>query len=364
PPARPEPLLQGADLRIGRLLAADRSFENLRLQLKRQEDEWLLSASGPAVEGSLRWPLQPAGRAVYRAELQRLQLRAPQRSPEAAEAAVAADESPPRDPAQLPGLSLRCRSLRVNGHELGQLQLEAVPVPNGLALSTFSLKGELEMQGSGSWTRVRGESSAQLSLGARGRGLRPLFEALGYAPSLDAEKIRLQASLAWAPHAGGLKTELLGGGFSLDLEKGVLMAVEPGAGRVLGLLNFYALPRRLTLDFRDVVSKGLAFDTLKGDFRIEQGNAWTDNLKINGPSLKMEIEGRVGLAARDYDQKVTIHPQLSPGVALAGTLAGGPAVGLGILLAQQLFKKPIEDMSELSYRLRGPWDNPTIDKDG
>lgn len=142
------------------------------------------------------------------------------------------------------------------------------------------------------------------------------------------------------------------------------MAVQPGAGRILGLLNFYALPRRLTLDFRDVVNKGLAFDTLKGDFRIEDGNAWTDNLKIRGPSLRMEIQGRVGLAARDYDQKITIQPQVSSGVALAGTLAGGPAVGLALLVAQQLFKKPLAEMSELSYRLRGPWDNPTIDRGG
>jgi uncharacterized protein (TIGR02099 family) len=362
PPAKSEPLLQRAELRIGRLLAADQSFENLRLQLAREGAEWLLTANAPALEGSMRWPLQSTGRTMYRAELQRLQLRAPERG--AGDTDTTAADTPPRDPATLPGLSLRCRSLRVNEHELGQLQVEAVPVPGGLSLTTFGLKGDLELQGSGSWTRADGESSAQLSLGARGRQLRPLFEALGYAPSLDAEKVRVQASLAWAPHAGGLKTETLGGGFNLDLENGVLMAVEPGAGRVLGLLNFYALPRRLTLDFRDVVSKGLAFDTLKGDFRIEQGNAWTDNLRIRGPSLKMEIEGRVGLAARDYDQKVTIHPQLTPGVALAGTLAGGPAVGLGILLAQQLFKKPIEEMSELSYRLRGPWDNPSIDRDG
>ncbi len=130
------------------------------------------------------------------------------------------------------------------------------------------------------------------------------------------------------------------------------------------MLNFTALPRRLTLDFRDVISKGLAFDTLKGDFRIEDGNAWTDNLKIRGPSLKMEIEGRVGLAARDYDQKITIQPQVSQGVALAGAVAGGPAVGLGILLAQRLFKKPLEEMSELSYRLRGSWDDPTIERGG
>ena len=365
-PAEPAmPLLQRADLRIGRLLAADQVFEKLQLQLTRDTGDWLLTTGGPSVEGTLRWPRQPAGRAIYQADLQRLKLSASQAGDQDMDATAleSDDDAPPRDPAALPGLSLRCRNLQVNEHALGALQIEAVPVPDGLALSTLSLNGDLDVQGSGSWTRSGGESSAQLSLSAKGSKLKQMFAALGYEPSLEAEKVRLQASLAWSPNAEGIKTEMLGGGFSLDLEKGVLLTVEPGAGRVLGLLNFTALPRRLTLDFRDVVSKGLAFDTLKGDFRIEQGNAWTDNLKIRGPSLKMEIEGRVGLAARDYDQKITIHPQVSEGVALAGTLAGGPAVGLGLLLAQRLFKKPLEEMSELSYRLRGSWDNPTIDKD-
>ncbi|MGH8562035.1 MAG: YhdP family protein, partial [Nevskiales bacterium] len=366
PPAAGPALLQRADLRFGRLLAAGQVFDNLRLQLTPDNGDWQLNASAPSVEGSLRWPRRSGGRITYRADLQRLSLRALQQESTDAGSGVTDedDKTPPRDPATLPGLSLRCRSLRINEHDLGQLQIEAVAVPNGLALSTLSLNGDLEVQGSGSWTRMEGESSAQLSLSAKGRKLKQMFAALGYAPSLEADKVRLQSSLAWAPRADGIKTEALGGGFSLDLEKGVLMAVEPGAGRILGLLNFYALPRRLTLDFRDVVSEGLVFDTLKGDFRLEDGNAWTDNLRIRGPSIKkMEITGRIGLVARDYDQKVTIQPQVSSGVALAGAVAGGPAVGLALLVAQQLFKKPLENMSELSYRLRGPWDNPSIERD-
>jgi uncharacterized protein (TIGR02099 family) len=357
------PLLQAADLRFGRLLVADQIFEDLRLQLTRESNDYLLNASSTSVEGTMRWPQRTAGRQIYRADLQRLVLRAREQTPAENEAAAAEnDKTPPRDPASLPGLSLRVRNLRVGEHDMGQLQIDAVPVANGLSLSTLTLTGDLEVQGSGSWTRLDGESSAQLSLSAKGSKLKQIFAALGYAPSLEAEKVRLQASLAWSPRADGIKTEALGGGFNLDLEQGVLMAVEPGAGRILGLLNFTALPRRLTLDFRDVLSKGLAFDTLKGDFRIEDGNAWTDNLKIRGPSLRMEIEGRVGLAARDYDQKITIQPQVTQGVALAGAVAGGPAVGLAILVAQRLFKKPLEEMSELSYRLSGPWDDPIIDR--
>jgi uncharacterized protein (TIGR02099 family) len=356
------PVIRSVDVALGRLLVAEQAFENLRIKLAPENRDWLLSLNSPAVTGTVRWQQQPAGRTTYRAELKHLVLRAPEQEPDEAESTTASPAEP-MDPSTLPGLSLNCHSLRVNEHDLGSLQIEAVPVGKGLSLSTLNLNGDLNVQGSGNWTRLDNKSSAQLSLSVRGSKLKQMFAALGYVPSLDAEKVKVQASLAWEPHAEGIKTEALGGGFSLDLEDGVMMAVEPGAGRVLGLLNFFALPRRLTLDFSDVISKGLAFDTLKGDFRLEQGNAFTDNLRVRGPSLRMEIAGRVGLAARDYDQKVTIHPQVSSGVALTGAALGGPAVGLGLLLAQQLFKKPLEELSELSYRLHGPWDNPSIDRD-
>jgi uncharacterized protein YhdP len=57
---------------------------------------------------------------------------------------------------------------------------------------------------------------------------------------------------------------------------------------------------------------------------------------------------------------VQIEPELSSGVALAGTVIGGPAVGAALLVAQRLFKKPLKKMSRISYRLSGSWDDPEI----
>ena len=51
---------------------------------------------------------------------------------------------------------------------------------------------------------------------------------------------------------------------------------------ILGVVSIAALPRRLSLDFSDVFDDGLAFDTLKGDFTIDDGNAYTCNLGLEG----------------------------------------------------------------------------------
>ena len=67
---------------------------------------------------------------------------------------------------------------------------------------------------------------------------------------------------------------------NIDMRDGQLVKVQPGVGRVLGLLSLAQLPRRLTLDFRDFFEKGFAFDRIHGDVRVAAGSARTANLSI------------------------------------------------------------------------------------
>jgi len=117
-----------------------------------------------------------------------------------------------------------------------------------------------------------------------------------------------------------------------------LLGVEPGAGRMLGLMSVVELPRRLSLDFRDVTDKGLAFDRVRGDFDIRAGNAYTQNLLVKGPAVDIGVAGRTGLAAQDYDQTVVVSGNPSGPITVAGALAGGPIGAAGALLVSQLFK--------------------------
>ena len=45
-----------------------------------------------------------------------------------------------------------------------------------------------------------------------------------------------------------------------QVDNGQFAQLEPGVGRLLGVLSLQALPRRITLDFQDVFSEGFAFD--------------------------------------------------------------------------------------------------------
>ena len=144
------------------------------------------------------------------------------------------------------------------------------------------------------------------------------------------------------------------------MDDGTLLSVEPGPGRLLGLFNLYVLPRRLTLNFRDVVDKGLAFDKARAAFVIRNGQAYSREAMITTPSSNIEISGRIGLATRDYNERVSIKPKIGSGVAIASAVIGGPAIGAAVFAVQKLLEKPLSEISAVSYQLKGSWDDPQI----
>ena len=61
----------------------------------------------------------------------------------------------------------------------------------------------------------------------------------------------------------------------------------PGIGKLLGVLSLQALPRRITLDFRDVFSEGFAFDDdRRRRARSQNGVMHTDDLRLVGPAAQ------------------------------------------------------------------------------
>ncbi|MEN8166920.1 MAG: AsmA-like C-terminal region-containing protein, partial [Pseudomonadota bacterium] len=116
------------------------------------------------------------------------------------------------------------------------------------------------------------------------------------------------------------------------------------------------------LDFSDLSAEGLKFDRIEGSFTLEDGDAYTRDLELSGPAVHIEVVGRTGLAARDYDQAVTVTPQVSSTLPIVGALAVNPAVGVALAVAQQLFGKQMDRITQTEYLLTGDWESPKIVK--
>ena len=110
-----------------------------------------------------------------------------------------------------------------------------------------------------------------------------------------------------------------------------------------------------------MTDKGLAFDTIRGDFDMRDGSAYTDNVLVKGPAAEIGLIGRVGLKNKDYDQTVEVTGNVSSTLPLAA-FAAGPVVGGAVLLFTQVFKQPLKGLARGYYRITGSWDSPTVER--
>src|SRR6202522_3301224 len=180
-------------------------------------------------------------------------------------------------------------------------------------------------------------------------------------PVLEANTGRMDFDLNWAGAPTEYALSEAAGHVQLSLDKGQIVGLKPGAGRVLGLTSVAALRRRLMLDFSDLTDKGLAFDTVRGDFDLRDGSAHTDNVLVKGPAAEIGLIGRVGLKNKDYDQIAVVTGSVGNSMPLAA-LAGGPVVAGAVLLFTQVFKQPLKGLARGYYRITGSWDNPIVER--
>jgi len=268
------------------------------------------------------------------------------------------------NPADLPELQLTASELVYNDINFGQFDLKASPVADNqyqlerLALSSDLLSLRLEGDWHMSGTRHQSRVDLEVTKGKLGK----LLKEFGYANTIKGGELNGSMQAAWPGTPLDFAPELLDGRLSMRVKDGQLLDIDPGAGRALGLLSLARLPRRLKLDFTDLFGEGFNFERIEGNFVLDYGNAYTNDLMIDGPAARIDISGRVGLAERDYDELVTVTPYLDSSLPLAGAIIGGPAVGVAALVAERLLdgKLGLNEMAREQYTVVGSWDAPEV----
>jgi uncharacterized protein (TIGR02099 family) len=350
-PVGGEPLLSFLDLRIDDLHAFDQRFPHVHTQVDRNDREWLVQLDGADLRGSLFVPLDARSTTPLVAKLDALHLTS--------------DDNPgkPADPRTLRAMQIEVGDFAYNTMHFGRLTLDLAPVASGVRVTKLETTApSFTLAGSGQWLLTDFGHQSTLDFKLHSTDVAATLAALDFDSSLSASDADVSASVSWPGAPGPRFKEQLTGDVKIHVGSGQLTSVEPGAGRMFGLLSVAALPRRLSLDFRDVFEKGLAFDEIHGDFTLDGGNAYTNNLALEGPAADVGIVGRTGLVTKDYDQNAMVYANFGATLPVAGVLAGGPVGGAAMLLFSQIFKKPLKNMMGAHYRISGSWDQPVVER--
>ena len=349
--------IRSIDMTVVNLHLLGQHLIDHRIRVDRSARDWLVQVDGTDIVGSAFVPYDFNSDRSIVIDAERLILPGDEQDRGEAPLHV--------DPRSLPSISFTSQDMAFGSRQFGAVDATFVRTADGLESAEILAKDEtFEIVGTGKWVFDESEPSgsrSSVTVSLTSTDVRKTMNRLDYDPGIDGEDLAMLLNLSWS---GGPRDDLLeslDGEVQVRIGKGKLEEVKPGAGRVFGLLSIAALPRRLALDFRDVFGKGFAFDEIKGTFMLVDGETFTCDLSLEGPAADIGIVGRAGLVNRDYEQTAVVSANFGNALPVAGALVAGPQVAAALLIISQIFKKPLQKVTQVYYGIGGSWDEPLIE---
>ena len=351
-------------VRTGELHIVEKQLDNVVLGLSHRNATWQANIDAKQISGHVNWNEGTSGKEMGNVTARLSQLTIPQSAASDVNDLLTGKATG----MQMPGLDIVVENFELFNKKMGYLELAASNQMNaGVSewlLSKVILKNpDAELKASGKWTSREGVGTTQLDYALELTNTGQLLDRLGFANVMRGGRGKLSGSLQWHGLPYDIDIPSLGGKIELDLAAGQFLKVDPGAAKLLGVLSMQALPRRLTLDFRDVFSEGFAFDAITGTALIEQGTAKTDNLKMRGVSATVLLGGTADIAHETQQMQVVVIPIVNAGAAsVVYGLAVNPVIGVGTFLAQLFLREPLARAFTFEYAVSGPWSAPLVTK--
>jgi uncharacterized protein YhdP len=244
----------------------------------------------------------------------------------------------------------------------GSAQFESYPSGQGMRVDKLeSNSPNVNMSASGDWTGTAQDNRTHLVIALTAQNLGHMMDALGFPGLIDGGQTNGTIDAVWpGPPSAFALSKIETGTITLKVAEGRIPEVHPGAGRIFGLLSLSEIPRRLSLGFSDFFQSGLGFNSITGTFRIENGNAFTDDMLIKSPAADILITGRTGLRTKDYDQDMVVTPHTGATLPIVGAIAGGPVGAAAGLVLQGVLGKGMGRAMGSHYKVSGSWDKPEI----
>jgi uncharacterized protein (TIGR02099 family) len=269
---------------------------------------------------------------------------------------------------EMPELDVVADDFVLGSSRLGHLELDAQNSSAGRS-SAWQLKRlqidnpDGHIAGAGQWQREPGSPKRRMTLAITVDAVNAgnFLGRFGLAGALKNGSTKLTANLSWLGSPFSIDYPTLSGDLQLNADKGQFLKADPGVGRLLGVMSLQSLPRRISLDFRDIFSKGFAFDTIRATAKVSNGVLSTKDFKMIGANASVLIEGETNLQTESQSLHVLVLPEINAGSAsVVYAFLANPAIGLGTFVAQWVLRHPLSKIFSHEYDVTGSWSDPQV----
>lgn len=341
-----------ADLAIQKLDVFSRKLNNLKLIAQPGTTGLKMTIDSQEITGDAEW--QKGGNGKIIARLKNLTIPS---SDDAANKQTTKKEIK-KLANGYPALDVTAENFQLGNKKLGSLELNAFENSDAWVIQKLKITNpDSTLSADGTWHNWTRHPNTNLKFTLAVSNIGNTLKRFGQPDAVKGGEADMSGQLKWAGSPHEFDTNSLNGNFVFEARKGQVLKVQPGVGRLFGLLSLQSLPRRLSLDFRDLFSDGFAFDKISATAKVDNGIMRSNDFFMTGPAAEAKIKGETNLKTETQQLRVKVTPHVSDSLSLAA-LAGGPIVGAAAFVAQKILKDPFNKIASSEYIITGTWDNP------
>lgn len=355
-----------AELMLGDYELASNKFEHLGVNAKRNAEGWVLNLENPKISGELMVPHSPE--VPLRATLKQLYIQT-QKSGNGDSQKLAETV----DPRKLPLANIDIKELFIDSEHWGKIAFDIRPDSQGVLID--NIQGDIrgmslhnhsakdrgaqlfwQVTESGQLSRFVGKFSA--------KNMGDVLKSWKKPEMVDSQSATFLVDVNWLSTPQDFHLVDIDGTIDLKLTEGRFhreATAGDGLLRLMSILNFDSLARRLRLDFTDLYKTGLAYDQISGKVRFERGKmSFIDPLLVRSPSSDLQMAGSFNLRAETVNARIVANLPVAGNLTFYAALATGLPAAAGVYLVSKIFKKQVSQVASISYTMSGSWEKPKL----
>ncbi len=353
--------LRKIDLDVRRFFLSDSlAVSNAKMNGEKHLHRWHFEIDSKELAGKLDLPDEWNAHRQMNAELRFLHWpkKAPTRNQTVTQTSAIS-------PARFPAMNIEIESVSLGERTWGALNLKTIPTKSGMKIEHLKINNDhYRAILNGRWNEFEGQSQSDLAIQLTAVNTGNALDSLRVDSDLSDGLGNLSGNISWPGAFFSPDFATASGHLDLSIKSGKLNNVEPGLGRLISLVSLNNLPRRLTLNFKDLSEEGLYFDTLSGGLSLRNGDLVMEDMRIDSPLVDVDIAGSTNLLTQRHDLQLEVTPKIKSSLPIAAGLLAGPQTGALVFLVDKLAESMGVDFNKTvvrNFSVTGSWDNPVID---